>query len=124
MTKETRIFEIPTSETKLWRFIRHSDFGIPLAFVIRASSFILNLLTFSTSAGTHFEQGGEKSGLKSFEPFQIRQDQFRQLPTVTTFQNAENRHAQFANGLSQPVKILLLQCFLREGVACIGVGPG
>jgi len=40
MTKEIRKLEIRTSQSsqELLRFIRHLDFGIPSAFVIRASS--------------------------------------------------------------------------------------
>src|SRR6266545_225641 len=62
--------------------------------------------------------------LRPFQSFQICQDQLRQIPAVTAFENAEGRNSQVANGLSQPMKILRLQCFLRDGVTRISVESG
>src|SRR5436190_8080786 len=65
--------------------------------------------------------GSSMASSHSFQPFQVSQNQLRQIIAVTAFEQAEHRHVEFAQFLSEPMEILGFQRFLRDGVVGIGV---
>src|SRR2546423_1471604 len=81
----------------------------------------------NTDEGTRLEEIEAESGQRrslAVEATQVRQDQFRQIIAVASFENAEKRNLQVAKGLAEPMVILGFQGFLGQRVARVGIESG
>src|SRR5262245_270821 len=57
------------------------------------------------------------AGLFFIEPLQVGENEFWQVITITTFEQAAQWHAKVAQGFAQPMKVLSFEGALRQRIA-------